>query len=81
MSKLLSITVKGNRHEWSFSFYGDTKYLEEWRSDGLLVDEVSNIIPAWVPGKLVWAWVFLQDVFNFNNPFGKKRGTIKIEEK
>ncbi len=80
--KLLSITVKGNHHEWSFNFYADPKYIQEWREDGLEIDEICNTIPEWVANfKLVKQWVFLQDLFNFKNPFtARKRNTIKEVE-
>lgn len=68
-NKLLSITVRGRSHIWSFNFYGNPKYLEEWRADGLEVDEIVNTIPTWAPPKL---WCFLQDIFNFKNPWSKK---------
>ena len=40
MDKLLSITVQGKTKLWSFDFDGDDQYLDEWREDGLEVDEV-----------------------------------------
>jgi len=70
MSKLLSITVKGKNHNWSFNFYDDPKYLKEWRQDGLDIVEIENTIPLWVVDfKLTKAWCFFQDIFNFKNPF------------
>ena len=33
--KLMSITVRGDAHEWSFHFYGDPKHLPDWWGDGL----------------------------------------------
>lgn len=80
--KLLSITVKGNHHEWSFNFYDDPKYIQEWRDDGLEIDEICNTIPEWVVSfKLVKQWVFLQDLFNFKNPFtASKHNIIKEVE-
>lgn len=70
--KLLSLTVRGKEKRYGFEFYGDPKYLEEWRADGLDVDEVVNTIPTWVVRVgLAKPWCFLQDVFNFKNPFRK----------
>lgn len=40
MKKLMSITVEGNNKRWSFEFEGDDEFLEEWREDGLEVDEI-----------------------------------------
>ena len=47
MKRKLAINVRGKRKEWSFIFEGDPKFLEEWRSDGLDIDEVVNMIPQW----------------------------------
>ena len=68
--KLLSITVRGHSHQWSFEFFGDPRYLDEWRADGLDIVQVENIVPAWVVDLgLTRAWCFAQDVFNFRNPW------------
>lgn len=73
MSKLLSIHVRGKRKSWSFVFSGDPKHIEEWRADGLQVFEVVNSIPEWaVDLGLTRAWCFMQDVFNFKNPWSKE---------
>ena len=66
MSKLMVIEVKGNHHKWAFEFYGDTKYIEDWRKDGLTVDVMSNTFPRWLPYQLVPTYAWLQDVFHFN---------------
>lgn len=66
MKKLLSITVKGKSHTWSFNFYGDDKYLDQWRDDGLDIDEVVNVIPEQIAAfRLTKIYCFLQDMFNF----------------
>lgn len=71
-NKLLILSVRGKGHSWSFEFYGDPKYLPEWRADGLEIDEVCNTIPLWVADLgLVRSWCFLQDLFNFRNPWRK----------
>lgn len=68
--KLLSVTVQGKEETWIFNFYGDPKYIQEWRKDGLAIDEISNIVPIWVVNwGLLKPWIFMQDVFNFKNPF------------
>lgn len=64
--KLLSLEVRGNEKNWSFSFYGDPKHLDDWREDGLVVNEIVNTIPEWVvDAGLLKPWVFFQDLFNF----------------
>ena len=65
MNKLLYIEVKGKEKEWSFSFYGDPKYIDEWREDGLEIDEIVNTCPTWVPWWGIRVWFFFQDLFNF----------------
>jgi len=69
-NKLLSITVRGNHHKWSFNFYTDPQHIQEWREDGLEIDEIMNTIPVWVADR-GWtrAWCFVQDLFHFRNPF------------
>lgn len=65
--KLLSVTVRGNRKTWSFNFYGDPRYIDEWRADGLEIDVIENVIPEWVVDiGFARQWCFWQDVFNFN---------------
>ena len=68
--KLMSVTVRGYRKTWSFNFYGDPKHLNEWRTDGLEIGEIENVIPVWIVTLgLTRMWCFFQDVFNFKNPF------------
>ena len=68
--KLLMIDVRGKRKGWSFHFYGDPKYIAEWRADGLVVHEVDNVIPVWVVELgLTRPWCFFQDIINLRNPF------------
>ena len=66
MKKLLSVEVKGAEKNWSFDFHGDPKHLEEWREDGLEINEIVNTIPMWVVDMgLMAPWIFFQDLFNF----------------
>lgn len=68
--KLYQLTVRGKLKAWNFDVYVDPQYVEEWRADGLVIDEVCNVIPEWVADiGLTSAWCFAQDVFNFKNPF------------
>lgn len=69
----MQVTLRGREKTWGFDFYGDPKYLAEWRADGLEVHEISNVIPVWVADLgLTRPWCFLQDIFNFKNPWGSK---------
>jgi len=70
--KLMHVEVRGNEKCWGFLFYGDPKYLPEWQADGLNVVLVENLIPVWAANLgLVRPWCFLQDLFNFRNPWRK----------
>ena len=62
MRKIMSISVKGKEHSWAFMFVHDDKFLQEWRDDGLSIDEVINIIPKWIADmRLTRIFVWLQD--------------------
>lgn len=66
MNKLMSVEVQGKKHKWSFEFYGDPKYLDEWREDGLEINEIVNTIPVSVVNAgLAGIWIKAQDIFNF----------------
>lgn len=68
--KLCNITIRGREKTWGFHSMLDTRYLDEYRADGLEIDELVNVIPLWVARYgLVRPWCFLQDIFNFKNPF------------
>jgi hypothetical protein len=69
--KLMRVTVRGDRHTWSFRTYQDPRNLAEWRADGLEIVEIENSVPMWLPAGLTRAWCFAQDVFNFRNPWRK----------
>jgi hypothetical protein len=72
MNRLMGLSVRGKSKTWGFMFYGDPKHIKEWREDGLDVSEIENTVPEWVADLgLVRPWCFLQDVFNFRNPFRK----------
>ena len=64
MNKVYALDVRGKRHEWVFLICADPKQVEDWRADGLVVDEVVNTVPQWyvdlgLPVKLL---VLLQDI-------------------
>lgn len=66
MKRKMSITVKGNHHKWSFNFYAEQKYLDDWRKDGLEINEIVNDIPVQAKELgLTKIWFFIQDIFNF----------------
>lgn len=68
--KLYSLTIQGKDHVWGFDVLVDPQYVEEWRADGITIDEVCNVIPTWVVALgLLRVWCFFQDGFHFKNPF------------
>ncbi len=80
MKKLLEIEVQGKSRKWGFLFEGDPKHLADWRADGLVVDEVLNIIPEWVVSiGMVRQWCVVQDLLNFKNPFKRQGGKNAAE--
>jgi hypothetical protein len=70
MKKLHTMTVKGNKKNYCFEVLVDPQYVEEWRADGIEIYELVNTIPEWVVDiGMLKTWCFVQDVFNFKNPF------------
>jgi hypothetical protein len=68
--KLYSITIRGNEHTWSFDVMVDPRFVEEWRADGIEIDEICNVIPEWIADLgITRLWCFVQDLFHFRNPF------------
>lgn len=67
MKQNIEVTVRGKSGaEYGFIFKGDTKYLDEWRADGLEVHEVYNVIPLWVQqAGLTRVWCRVQDLWRF----------------
>lgn len=66
MKKLYSLEVRGKTKEWSFNIIADPKHVEDWREDGLEINEIVNSVPEWaVTMGLTKPWIFMQDLFNF----------------
>lgn len=64
------ITVRGKQHQWSFNVEIDPKHLAELREDGLEIYEMWGQVPMWVVTiGMMRPWLFIQDCFNFRNPF------------
>lgn len=61
--KLYGLAVRGKHCEWGFRVWLDPKYLDDWRGDGLQIDEIVNTIPAWWVewGLPVNLWCWLED--------------------
>lgn len=65
---LLYVHVRAeDRRLFGFNFWGERRSLPEWRSAGLDVGEILNVVPAWFPWPRLWC--VLQDLWNFRNPW------------
>ena len=63
MKKRYSLMVRGKRKEWAFTVHADPIYVEEWREDGLHIDELQNDIPQWVADLgLTSLWIWAEDL-------------------
>ncbi len=55
------ISIRGRTKEWDFDIWGDPKYVEEWRADGLQIHgPVVSSIPQWAQQlglTKVWFWL------------------------
>ena len=40
-----TLNIRGKEHNWSFPVEAKPKHLQEWRDDGLDMDEVFNAVP------------------------------------
>ena len=71
MKKMYSLEIRGKESSWGFPVELDPAHVDEYRADGLVVMEICNTIPEWVPSHMIRVWCFFQDIFNFKNPFSK----------
>lgn len=70
--KRYAIQVRGREHSWSFHVSAKPEHVEDWRADGLEVDEILHSIPEWVVNLgLLRPWCFFEDLFYFRNPFAR----------
>ena len=66
------VDVRGKQREWGIPSDLSREAIADMRADGLNIIIPENIIPSWVvDAGLIRPWVFLQDLWNFKNPFGK----------
>lgn len=62
--KPYTLTVKTESgKEFSFTTLVDPKYVEEWRAEGIEINELLNVIPEWVVDLgLMRPYIFFQDL-------------------
>ena len=62
MKNKYSITIRGRWHEWAFPIWAEHKHVEEWRRDGLIIDEILHEIPQWAANMgLSGLWIWLHE--------------------
>lgn len=48
MKRNYVIEIRGREHVWGLNVRAEPEHVEDWRADGLVVDEVIATIPEWV---------------------------------
>jgi len=70
MKKRYALIIRGKEKEWIFTTFLQPKHIKDYLEDGIQVEEVVNSIPLWAQQLgLTRIWFFIQDLFNFKNPF------------
>jgi hypothetical protein len=65
VKRLYSVTVRGREKTWGLPIKALPEHVEDWRADGLEVDELINTIPVWIHGLgLTRPWCAAQDFWN-----------------
>lgn len=64
------VEARGRTGEWGVPADLTREAIEDMRADGLNIIVPENSIPLWVVNfGIVRPWCFLQDLWNFKNPF------------
>jgi len=70
MSRRASVEIRGKQRTWAVDWYASQQQIDDMREDGIDVLEIENSVPAWVvDAGLLRPYVFIQDLWNFKNPF------------
>ncbi len=65
-----SVDVRGTQSEWGIPCDLSRDAVDAMRADGLDVKVIENTIPGWIADLgLTRPWCFMQDLWNFKNPF------------
>jgi len=62
MRKRYSIAVHAR---WDVMFRATPEQAADMRADGLVIDEVCNTVPDWMPAPLVRGWCRAQDAWQW----------------
>jgi hypothetical protein len=66
MKRKYMITVHGNHKTWGFPIVAPPEHAEDWRADGLEVDEICNSIPLWAAREpMLTIWILAQDFWQW----------------
>ena len=66
MKKTYAVSVRGREATWVFTAKAPPEHAEDWRRDGLLVDEIVNTVPEWAAWQpLLGIWVRVQDLWQW----------------
>lgn len=66
MKKHYCVTVRGAHSTWGFPITAEPEHVEDWRADGLEVDEIVNSIPEWAQRLgLTHTWFMVQDFWQW----------------
>ncbi|HYG41762.1 MAG TPA: hypothetical protein VEA17_02480 [Bordetella sp.] len=66
MKKRYSITVHAR---WDVAFDASPQQVARMRADGLVIDEICNTVPEWLPAFLVRGWCRAQDAWQWLRVF------------
>ena len=70
MKQRVELVMRGNSSEWAVSCDMSSAQIDAMVADGIEIGIVHHSVPMWaVDIGLLRPWCFVQDVFNFRNPF------------
>jgi len=62
MQKKYSVKVHAR---WDVVFHATPAQVADMRADGLVIDEICNTVPDWMPAPLVRSWCRAQDAWQW----------------
>lgn len=70
LKRRVTLSVRGKAHEWAIDCDMKQDQIDAMTADGIEVGIVHHSVPMWaVDLGLLRPWCFVQNVFNFRNPF------------
>ena len=70
MKQRVELVMRGKSSEWAVSCDMSRGQIDAMVADGIEIGIVHHSVPMWaVDVGLLRPWCFVQDVFNFRNPF------------